>query len=125
MNRPSIGETEISAVTDCLRSRWITTGALCKSFEEKFQALTGAKYAVSLTSGTAGMDILLTALGIGAGDEVITPSLTFASTVNMIALHGARPVFANDLCPGLFHHRPAAHHVEQYHTCERRPGGHE
>lgn len=95
MNRPSIGETEISAVTDCLRSRWITTGALCKSFEEKFQALTGAKYAVSLTSGTAGMDILLTALGIGAGDEVITPSLTFASTVNMIALYGARPVFAD------------------------------
>jgi len=95
MNRPSIGEAEITAVADCLRSRWITTGALCKSFEEKFQALTGAKYAVSLTSGTAGMDILLTALGIGAGDEVITPSLTFVSTVNMIALHGARPVFVD------------------------------
>jgi len=95
MNRPSIGEAEISAVTDCLRSRWITTGSLCKTFEEKFQGITGAKYAVSLTSGTAGMDILLTALGIGAGDEVITPSLTFASTVNMIALHGARPVFVD------------------------------
>ncbi len=95
MNRPSIGEAEISAVTACLRSRWITTGALCKTFEEKFQELTGAKYAVSLASGTAGMDILLTALGIGAGDEVITPSLTFASTINMIALHGARPVFVD------------------------------
>jgi UDP-4-amino-4-deoxy-L-arabinose-oxoglutarate aminotransferase len=95
MNRPSIGEAEISAVTDCLRSRWITTGALCKAFEEKFQHLTGAKYAISLTSGTAGMDILLTALGIGKGDEVLTPSLTFASTVNMIALHGARPVFVD------------------------------
>lgn len=95
MNRPSIGEAEIAAVTACLRSRWITTGALCKTFEEKFQGLTGAKYAVSLTSGTAGMDILLTARGIGQGDEVITPSLTFASTVNMIALHGARPVFVD------------------------------
>ncbi|MHB8829268.1 MAG: DegT/DnrJ/EryC1/StrS family aminotransferase [Syntrophales bacterium] len=95
MNRPSLGEAEIAAVADCLRSRWITTGALCKTFEEKFQGLTGAKYAVSLTSGTAGMDILLTALGIGKGDEVITPSLTFASTVNMIALHGARPVFVD------------------------------
>jgi UDP-4-amino-4-deoxy-L-arabinose-oxoglutarate aminotransferase len=95
MNRPSIGEAEISAVTDCLRSHWITTGALCKAFEERFQELTGAKYAVSLTSGTAGMDILMTALGIGAGDEVITPSLTFASTVNMIVLHGATPVFAD------------------------------
>jgi len=95
MNRPSLGEAEIAAVTACLRSRWITTGALCKTFEEKFQVLTGAKYAVSLTSATAGMDILLTALGIGADDEVITPSLTFASTVNMIALHGARPVFVD------------------------------
>ncbi|MBW6485601.1 MAG: aminotransferase class I/II-fold pyridoxal phosphate-dependent enzyme [Syntrophobacterales bacterium] len=95
MNRPSLGEAEIAAVTACLRSHWITTGALCKTFEEKFQTLTGAKYAVSLTSGTAGMDILLTALGIGTGDEVITPSLTFASTVNMLALHGARPVFVD------------------------------
>lgn len=95
MNRPSIGEAEISAVVDCLRSRWITTGALCKTFEEKFQGLTGAGYAVSLTSGTAGMDILMTAMGIGAGCEVITPSLTFASTVNMITLHGAKPVFVD------------------------------
>lgn len=95
LNRPSIGDTEIAAVTDCLRSQWITTGPLCKAFEEQFQELTGARYAITLSSGTAGMQIVLTALGIGPGDEVITPSLTFASTVNMIALCGARPVFAD------------------------------
>ena len=95
LNRPSIGETEIAGVTACLRSQWITTGPLCKTFEEQFQVLTGARHAVSLSYATAGMHLVLTALGIGPGDEVITPSLTFASTVNMIALHGARPVFAD------------------------------
>ena len=95
LNRPSIGQAEIDGVTACLRSRWITTGPLCKQFEERFQELTGARYAVSLSSATAGMHLALTALGIGPGDEVITPSLTFASTVNMIALCGARPVFAD------------------------------
>ena len=95
LNRPSIGETEIAGVTACLRSQWITTGPLCKSFEERFQEITGARYAVSLCSATAGMHLVIAALGIGPGDEVITPSLTFASTINMIALHGARPVFAD------------------------------
>lgn len=95
LNRPSIGDTEIAGVTACLRSQWITTGPLCKSFEEAFQDLTGARHAVSLSSATAGMHLVIAALGIGPGDEVITPSLTFASTVNMIALHGARPVFAD------------------------------
>ncbi|MBN2438614.1 MAG: aminotransferase class I/II-fold pyridoxal phosphate-dependent enzyme [Deltaproteobacteria bacterium] len=95
LNRPSIGKTEIANVTACLRSQWITTGPLCKTFEERFQDLTGARHAISLSSATAGMHLTFTALGIGPGDEVITPSLTFASTVNMIALHGARPVFAD------------------------------
>ena len=48
LNRPSIGEAEIAAVTACLKSRWITTGPLCRSFEERFQALTGARHAVSV-----------------------------------------------------------------------------
>ncbi|MBU1966389.1 MAG: aminotransferase class I/II-fold pyridoxal phosphate-dependent enzyme, partial [Proteobacteria bacterium] len=95
LNRPSIGETEIAGVTACLRSQWITTGPLCKSFEERFQELTGARHAVSLCSATAGMHLVIAALGIGPGDEVITPSLTFASTVNMIAMQGAQPVFAD------------------------------
>jgi len=65
LNRPSIGEAEISAVTECLKSRWITTGPLCADFEERFQTLTGARYAVSVVSATAGMHLALMALGIG------------------------------------------------------------
>jgi len=95
LNLPSIGETEIAKVTECLRSKWITTGPMCKAFEDRFQALTGAKHAVSVVSATAGMHLALMSLGIGQGDEIITPSMTFASTINMIALLGARPVFAD------------------------------
>jgi UDP-4-amino-4-deoxy-L-arabinose-oxoglutarate aminotransferase len=78
-----------------LKSGWITTGALCKEFEDKFCGLTGAKQAVSLNSATAGMHLMLTALNLQPGDEVITPSMTFASTINMIALCKARPVFVD------------------------------
>jgi UDP-4-amino-4-deoxy-L-arabinose-oxoglutarate aminotransferase len=95
LNKPSIGEGEIAAVTECLKSRWITTGSFCAAFEKQFQTLTGADHAVSVASATAGMHLVLLALGIGPGDEVITPSMTFASTVNMIALLGARPVFCD------------------------------
>jgi UDP-4-amino-4-deoxy-L-arabinose-oxoglutarate aminotransferase len=95
LNRPSIGETEISAVTACLKSTWITTGPQCKRLEDQFRVLTGARNAVSVVSATAGMHLALMALGVGPGDEVITPSMTFASTINMIALLGARPVFVD------------------------------
>ena len=94
-SRPSIWETEINAVAACLKSGWITTGALCKAFEEQLCALTGAPRAVSLSSATAGMHLMLTALNVGPGDEVITPSMTFASTVNLIALRQAKPVFVD------------------------------
>ncbi|MDQ5987955.1 MAG: UDP-4-amino-4-deoxy-L-arabinose--oxoglutarate aminotransferase [Syntrophus sp. SKADARSKE-3] len=95
LNRPSIGEDDIEAVNRCLRSSWITTGAICKDFEDRFSHLTGAAYAVSLTSATAGLHLTLLALGIGPGDEVITPSMTFVSTVNMITMTGATPVFVD------------------------------
>lgn len=95
LNKPSIGDGEIAAVTACLQSKWITTGPLCAQFEERFRALTGARYALSVVSATAGMHLALLALGIGPGDEIITPSMTFASTVNMVARLGAKPVFAD------------------------------
>ena len=95
LNRPSVSDGDIDTVNRCLRSGWITTGALCKDFEERFMQLTGAPYAVSLSSATAGMHLALPALGIGPGDEVITPSMTFVSTINMIAMAGARPVFVD------------------------------
>jgi len=78
-----------------LQSGWITTGPRCQAFEDRFCQLTGAAHAVSVSSATAGMHLTLRTLGIGAGDEVITPSMTFASTVNMIVLSGATPVFAD------------------------------
>jgi len=95
LSRPSIGEKEIEQVVSCLKSGWITTGPLCKAFEEKFCELTGAPFALSVSSGTAGMHLLLLALGIKRGDEIITPSMTFASTLNMITLFGAKPVFVD------------------------------
>ena len=95
LSRPSIGEKEIKEVVSCLRSGWITTGPLCKAFEDKFCELTGASYALSVSSGTAGMHLVLLGLGIKRGDEIITPSMTFASTLNMITLCGAKPVFVD------------------------------
>ncbi|HON59404.1 MAG TPA: aminotransferase class I/II-fold pyridoxal phosphate-dependent enzyme [Smithella sp.] len=92
-SRPSIGKREINGVVACMKSGWITTGGLCKAFEEEFCRLTGAQRAVSVSSATAGMHMMLCALNIGRGDEVITPSMTFASTINMIVLRGAKPVF--------------------------------
>lgn len=94
-SRPSIGENEINKVVTCLKSGWITTGALSKEFEDKFCALTSARQAITVSSATAGMHITLSALNIREDDEIITPSLTFASTVNMIALRGATPVFVD------------------------------
>lgn len=94
-SRPSIGKSEINRVTTCLKSGWITTGALCKEFEDHFIRLTGSQNAVSVNSATAGMHIMLSALKIALHDEIITPSMTFASTVNMIALRGAKPVFVD------------------------------
>lgn len=95
LSRPSIGDKEIEKVVSCLRSGWITTGPICKAFEEKFCELTGAPYALSLSSGTAGMHVLLLGLDVKRGDEIITPSMTFASTLNMITFLGAKPVFVD------------------------------
>ena len=94
-SRPSIGGAEIEEVVRCLKSGWITTGPLCQAFEGKFRELTGASHAISLSSATAGMHLVLLALGIGEGDEVVTPSLTWGSTVNLIILLGAKPIFAD------------------------------
>jgi UDP-4-amino-4-deoxy-L-arabinose-oxoglutarate aminotransferase len=94
-SRPSLSEEEIRAVTEVLRSGWITTGPRTAEFERAFSAYVGCREAVALTSATAAMHLLLHALGIGPGDEIITPSMTWVSTVNLIVLRGARPVFAD------------------------------
>ena len=94
-SRPSIQEADIDAVAEVLRSGWITTGPKNAELEERFAAYTDCPAAVCVSSATAGMHIALKALGIGPGDEVITPSMTWVSTVNLIVLAGATPVFAD------------------------------
>lgn len=94
-SRPSILESDVEAVANVLRSGWITTGPVCADLELLFQEKLGCRNAVALTSATAGMHLALCALGISPGDEVITPSLTWVSTVNLIVAAGAKPVFAD------------------------------
>lgn len=92
--KPRVSEDEISSVVEVLRSGWITNGPKNTEFEAKMCEYTGSKQAVALTSATAGMHLLLAAYDIGPGDEVITPSLTWVSTANMVELRKAKPVFA-------------------------------
>lgn len=94
-SRPSITEGDIASVVEVLRSGWITTGKKCQAFEEAFCTYTGCRHAVALSSATGGMHLLLAALDIKEGDEIITPSMTWVSTVNLICLAGATPVFAD------------------------------
>ena len=91
-SRPAIGDEEIKAVEDVLRSGWITTGPQNHQLEQDFCEKFGSKHAIAICSATAGMHVVLMAMGIGAGDEVITPSQTWVSTMNIITLLGAEPV---------------------------------
>ena len=93
--RQSIGEDDVQAVVDVLRSDWLTTGPKIGEFEEAFAARVGAKYAVSFSSGTAALHGAAFAAGLKPGDEAITTPLTFAATANCVLYQGATPVFAD------------------------------
>ncbi|WP_427983601.1 aminotransferase class I/II-fold pyridoxal phosphate-dependent enzyme [Agarivorans sp.] len=95
LSRPAIAQPEIDAVVEVLKSGWITTGPKNAELEAAIKDYTGAAHAVALSSATAGLHLCLVALGIGPGDEVITPSMTWVSTVNLISLMGAKPVFVD------------------------------
>src|SRR5882757_8110772 len=82
--RPQISADDIEAVAAVLRSGWITTGPQCAALESAFCEQVGARFAVSAISATAQLHLYLVVLGIGPGDEVITPSLTWVSTPNVI-----------------------------------------
>jgi len=92
---PAIGEEEIEAVAETLRSGWLTTGPRTAELERRFAEYVGAEYALAVTSGTAALHLSLVALGIGPGDEVITTPITWPATANVIVHTGARPVFAD------------------------------
>jgi dTDP-4-amino-4,6-dideoxygalactose transaminase len=93
---PDIGEEEIAEVVACLRSGWVTTGPKTRQFEADFAAyLGGGVETVSLNSATAGLHLALEALGIGPGDEVIVPTMTFTATAEVVRYLGAIPVLAD------------------------------
>jgi dTDP-4-amino-4,6-dideoxygalactose transaminase len=93
---PDIGDAEIAAVTEALRSGWVTTGPKTRQFEDAFtDFLGGAVDSIAVNSATAGLHLALEALGIGPGDEVIAPTLTFTATVEVARYLGADPVLVD------------------------------
>jgi len=94
-SRPVLGEREVAAVAEVLRSGWIVAGPRVEAFEKAFALQCGARFAVATSSWTAGAFLVLKSWGVGPGDEVIVPSLTFIATVNAIVHTGATPVFAD------------------------------
>lgn len=94
-HRPLIDQADLDSVITCLQSGWLTTGPRAKEFEERFAAYVGAPHAVAVNSCTAAMHVALAALGIQAGDEVITSPITFVATCEAIQYLGARPVFVD------------------------------
>jgi dTDP-4-amino-4,6-dideoxygalactose transaminase len=93
---PDIDEAEIEAVVACLRSGWVTTGPATRQFEQDFNAyLGGDLQVISVNSATAGLHLALESLGIGPGDEVIVPTLTFTATAEVVRYLGAKPVFVD------------------------------
>ncbi len=95
--RHEIDEEDIAAVTRVLRSDYLTTGPEVEAFEQEVAIFTGAKHAVAVSNGTAGLHCAMYAAGIKPGDEVIVPAMTFAATANAVVYVGGRPVFS-DVC---------------------------
>jgi dTDP-4-amino-4,6-dideoxygalactose transaminase len=94
-SRPTITPEALAEVAACLESGWITTGPRVKKFEEMLRAYCGAPHVLTLTSATAGLFLVLKALKLQPGDEVITTPMTFAATLNVIVLTGGRPVLVD------------------------------
>ena len=95
--RPDIGAAEIDAVNAAMRSGWVTTGPKTKEFEQAFTTYLGGHglQSIAVNSATAGLHLALEALGIGPGDEVIAPTLTFTATVEVVRYLGADPVLVD------------------------------
>jgi UDP-4-amino-4,6-dideoxy-N-acetyl-beta-L-altrosamine transaminase len=93
--RQSIDEADIQSVVEVLRGDWLTTGPKIREFEQTFAKTVGAGEAVAVSSGTAALHTAVHALGIGRGDEVIVPAMTFAASANCVVYEGATPVFAD------------------------------
>ena len=93
--RPWLGEEEADAAAEAVASGWVAQGPRVQQFEEAFAAAIGTPHAVAVSSCTAALHLALIAAGIGPGDEVIVPSLSFIAAVNAVRYVGAQPVFAD------------------------------
>lgn len=93
--RQQISEADVAAVADVLRSDWLTTGPAVRRLEEDLAAFVGSEHAVAVNSGTAALHCLMFAIGVGEGDEVVMPAMTFSSTANVVVHLGGTPVFAD------------------------------
>jgi dTDP-4-amino-4,6-dideoxygalactose transaminase len=92
---PAVGEEEIAAVADTLRSGWLTSGPRAEELERRFAEYVGARHGIALASGTAAMHLALLATGVRQGDEVVTTPITWPATANVIVHAGATPVFVD------------------------------
>jgi perosamine synthetase len=118
---PDIGEEEARAVYEVVKSGWISEGKKVQEFEKRFADYIGVRHAVACFNGTAALHIILLAYGIGPGDEIIVPSMTFVSTATSVLNVGASPVFS-DIDSRTFNIDPK--HVEQIieSSCELKEG---
>jgi perosamine synthetase len=95
VSRPSLGPEEIQAVEEVFGSGWLGMGTVTRDFEEALERYLGCKHVVAVNTGTSALHIALSAFGIGPGDEVVVPSITFAASVQAILATGATPVFCD------------------------------
>jgi len=105
--QPCVGKYEYELIKEVLDSNYLNEGAVTDKFEKELAALLGVKYAIAVTSGTAALFLALYALGIGPGDEVIVPDLTFIATANAVTMCGARAVLV-DIDADTFNMSPVA-----------------
>lgn len=97
LSEPVLGDEELAAVADCIRSGWLSMGPRTKRFEERYAGIVGAGHAIAVSNGTAALHLALAALDVGntPGDEVVQPSINFVAAANMTKALGAKPVFAD------------------------------
>ena len=114
----NLGEEEVNAVVETIRSNWISTGPKCDEFETLFASMLNVNHAITLTNCTCALHLACIVLGIQEGDEVICPSLTFAASVNCIRYVRATPVFCD--IKGLDHLNMDPIHLEQLITTKTK-----
>lgn len=92
---PIFNGNEIKYLTECIKTSWVSSGKFVATLEEKFADFCGTRYACATSNGTSALHLLLVALGIKEGDEVLVPDLTYVSSANAVAYTGAKPVFVD------------------------------